>query len=161
MVLRRKGEPPGGRHFRSSDRFLMANGAWYFTTREGIDVGPFQTRPDAVKACDRLIELLRTVPIRTKRENDRDFSIRTGAQLARHEGGTMQVDISGTCAATLSAVKDAFAANFTEHGDVGASVAVVKDGELVVDLWGGHQDVNAPCRGRTTRSSTYSPRRRR
>jgi Domain of unknown function (DUF6316) len=61
MVLRRKGEPPGGRHFRSSDRFLMANGAWYFTTREGIDVGPFQTRPDAVKACDRLIELLRTV----------------------------------------------------------------------------------------------------
>ena len=52
----------------------------------------------------------------------------------------MQVDISGTCAATLAAVKDAFAANFREHGDVGASVAVVKDGELVVDLWGGHQD---------------------
>ncbi len=52
----------------------------------------------------------------------------------------MQVDISGTCAGTLAAVKDAFAANFTEHGDVGASVAVVKDGELVVDLWGGHQD---------------------
>jgi hypothetical protein len=61
MVLRRRGEPPGGRHFRSSERFLMANGAWYFTTREGIDVGPFQTRPDAVKACDRLIELLRVV----------------------------------------------------------------------------------------------------
>ena len=61
MPLRRKGEPPGGRHFRSSDRFLMANGAWYFTTREGIDVGPFKTRPDAVKAGDRLIELLRTV----------------------------------------------------------------------------------------------------
>ncbi len=61
MPHRRKGEPPGGRYFRSSDRFLMANGAWYFTTREGIDVGPFQTRPDAVKACDRLIELLRPV----------------------------------------------------------------------------------------------------
>ncbi len=52
----------------------------------------------------------------------------------------MKVDISGTCAATLAAVKDAFAANFTQNGDVGASVAVVKDGELVVDLWGGHQD---------------------
>ena len=39
------------------------------------------------------------------------------------------------------AVKDAFAANFVENGDVGASVAVVKDGELVIDLWGGHQDV--------------------
>ena len=39
-----------------------------------------------------------------------------------------------------AAVKDAFAANFAQNGDVGASVAVVKDGELVVDLWGGHQD---------------------
>lgn len=61
MPHRRKGEPPRVRHFRSSDRFLMANGAWYFTTRESIDVGPFRTRPDAVKACDRLIELLRPV----------------------------------------------------------------------------------------------------
>jgi len=43
----------------------------------------------------------------------------------------MQVDISGTCAAPLSAVKDAFAANFAQNGDVGASVAVVKDGELM------------------------------
>ena len=39
----------------------MANGCWYITTREGIDVGPFKTRPDAVKAGDRLIELLRPV----------------------------------------------------------------------------------------------------
>ncbi len=39
----------------------MANGAWYFTTREHIDVGPFDSRADAVKACDRLIELLRSV----------------------------------------------------------------------------------------------------
>ncbi len=61
MPLRRKGEPPGGRHFRSSDRFLMANGAWYFTTREHIEVGPFATRADAVKACERLIDQLRTV----------------------------------------------------------------------------------------------------
>jgi CubicO group peptidase (beta-lactamase class C family) len=52
----------------------------------------------------------------------------------------MKVDIDGTCAGTLAAVKDAFAANFTRNGDVGACVAVVKDGELVVDLWGGHQD---------------------
>ena len=49
----------------------------------------------------------------------------------------MNVDISGTCASNLAAVKDAFAANFAQNGDVGASVAVVKDGELVVDLWGG------------------------
>ena len=52
----------------------------------------------------------------------------------------MAIDISGTCADKLAAVKDAFAANFVDNGDVGASVAVVKDGELVVDLWGGHLD---------------------
>ncbi len=57
----------------------------------------------------------------------------------------MAVDISGTCFDKFAAVKDAFAANFADNGDVGASVAVVKDGELVVDLWGGHLD-----RARTT-----------
>jgi CubicO group peptidase (beta-lactamase class C family) len=53
----------------------------------------------------------------------------------------MPIDISGTCAPKLGAVKDAFAANFAKNGDVGASAAVVMNGELVVDIWGGHQDV--------------------
>jgi len=57
--MRRKGEPPGGRYFRS-DRFIQANGAWYFSTREMIDVGPFKTRADAVKASEVLIEQLKT-----------------------------------------------------------------------------------------------------
>lgn len=50
------------------------------------------------------------------------------------------VDISGTCPSGLATVKDAFAANFAQHGDVGASVAVVRHGELIVDLWGGTLD---------------------
>lgn len=50
-------------------------------------------------------------------------------------------DISGSCGAGFGAVKDAFAANFETNGDVGASVAITMHGELVVDLWGGHQDV--------------------
>ena len=52
----------------------------------------------------------------------------------------MNIDISGTCSNKLAAVKDAFAANFSDNGDVGASVAVVMNDELLVDLWGGHQD---------------------
>jgi CubicO group peptidase (beta-lactamase class C family) len=52
----------------------------------------------------------------------------------------MAIDISGTCPDKLALVKDAFAKNFAENGDIGASVAVVKNGELVVDLWGGHLD---------------------
>lgn len=40
----------------------------------------------------------------------------------------------------FEAVGDAFAANFAAGLDVGASFAVVRDGRLVVDLWGGHAD---------------------
>jgi CubicO group peptidase (beta-lactamase class C family) len=49
------------------------------------------------------------------------------------------MDISGTCDDRLRAVGEAFAANFDagEPVDVGASVAVTIEGELVVDLWGG------------------------
>ena len=51
------------------------------------------------------------------------------------------VDISGQCPPGFGAVRDAFAENFEVAGDVGASVAVTLDGELVVDLWGGTLDV--------------------
>jgi CubicO group peptidase (beta-lactamase class C family) len=50
------------------------------------------------------------------------------------------VDIDGRCGEGFGPVKDAFAENFQVEGDVGASVAVAIDGELVVDLWGGSQD---------------------
>ena len=49
-------------------------------------------------------------------------------------------EINGWHEARFGAVKDAFVANFEHHGDVGASCAVVKGGEVVVDLWGGHLD---------------------
>jgi CubicO group peptidase (beta-lactamase class C family) len=38
------------------------------------------------------------------------------------------------------AVADAFRANFSERNEIGASVAVYRDGKKVVDLWGGHRD---------------------
>ncbi|HUO90828.1 MAG TPA: serine hydrolase domain-containing protein [Rhizomicrobium sp.] len=37
-------------------------------------------------------------------------------------------------------VRDAFAANLDSGADIGASACVTKDGETVVDLWGGHAD---------------------
>jgi CubicO group peptidase (beta-lactamase class C family) len=52
----------------------------------------------------------------------------------------MRVEIHGTCADAFSAVRDAFAANFTDRGEIGASVAVAVRGELVVNLWGGWAD---------------------
>ena len=48
--------------------------------------------------------------------------------------------IDGSCDPRFTAVRDAFAANFDQGLDVGASVCVVHDGETVVDLWGGTVD---------------------
>lgn len=48
--------------------------------------------------------------------------------------------IHGTCDERFGPVREAFEKNFTERGDLGASVAVSYQGELVVDLWGGHRD---------------------
>lgn len=47
------------------------------------------------------------------------------------------VEIDGTCTNEFAGVRAAFEGNFTDRGDVGASVAVAVDGEMVVDLWGG------------------------
>ncbi len=48
--------------------------------------------------------------------------------------------IDGFTTAKFDALKTAFAANFEAGNDVGASVAVIHQGEVVVDLWGGHTD---------------------
>jgi CubicO group peptidase (beta-lactamase class C family) len=52
--------------------------------------------------------------------------------------------ISGVCPPRFAAVKDAFAANFTDApeglNERGARFSVVIDGETVVDLWGGWAD---------------------
>ena len=48
--------------------------------------------------------------------------------------------IEGTCAEEFSVVRDTFEANVANGLEVGASVAVAIEGELVVDLWGGVAD---------------------
>ena len=48
--------------------------------------------------------------------------------------------IHGTCSPEYAALGNAFKENFTERNEIGASLAMVVDGELVVDLWGGVKD---------------------
>src|SRR6185369_15859241 len=48
--------------------------------------------------------------------------------------------IEGRCDPRFAPVRAAFAANFEQHGEIGAAVAVAIDGRPVVDLWGGHAD---------------------
>lgn len=47
------------------------------------------------------------------------------------------MDVTGFCKPGFEFVRDTFAANFDLGLEVGASVAVTKDGEPVVDLWAG------------------------
>lgn len=49
-------------------------------------------------------------------------------------------DVQGTCDDRFRAVADTFAANLDAGTDLGASVAMMVDGEPVVDLWGGWAD---------------------
>jgi CubicO group peptidase (beta-lactamase class C family) len=55
---------------------------------------------------------------------------------------TEPAPISGTCAPSLAAVRDAFAANFAERGEVGGAVCVIVRGEVAVDLVGGWADAD-------------------
>ncbi len=51
-------------------------------------------------------------------------------------------EIRGEVAAEFEPVREAFAANFDQHGDIGAAVCVYRDGRPVVDLWGGIADLD-------------------
>ncbi len=48
--------------------------------------------------------------------------------------------VSGQVEPGFEAVRQAFTANFTQRGEVGAAVTVTVDGKTVVDLWGGAAD---------------------
>ncbi|MEN9645656.1 MAG: hypothetical protein RL238_2325 [Actinomycetota bacterium] len=49
-------------------------------------------------------------------------------------------EINGTCDPRFGAMRDILSANIDSGADVGASVAVMLEGELVVDMWGGWVD---------------------
>ncbi|MGJ3507993.1 serine hydrolase domain-containing protein [Enemella sp. A6] len=52
-------------------------------------------------------------------------------------------EVQGTAADGFGAVTDLLAANLADGTDVGASLCVIRDGEIVVDLWGGVADVES------------------
>ncbi len=53
----------------------------------------------------------------------------------------MHFPIRGTVDERFAAVRDVFRSNFYEGVDVGAALCVYLRGEVVVDLWGGYQDL--------------------
>lgn len=57
---------------------------------------------------------------------------------------TEELSVNGFAADGFEAVREAFAGNFSERGDLGAAVSVYVDGEEVVNLWGGSADPSTP-----------------
>ena len=51
----------------------------------------------------------------------------------------MTLPIQGHVEPRFAKVKDTFARNFEQYDQVGARVAIIQDGETVVDLWAGHK----------------------
>ncbi len=51
-----------------------------------------------------------------------------------------EITVHGHCDEHFSSVKEAFADNFRNRGDVGASFAATIDGKFVVDIWAGYAD---------------------
>ena len=51
-----------------------------------------------------------------------------------------EVEIHGVCPDRFAAVRAAFADNFARGEELGARFSLVENGQLVVDIWGGHAD---------------------
>jgi CubicO group peptidase (beta-lactamase class C family) len=50
------------------------------------------------------------------------------------------VVLQGYCSPKYEKLREAFLRNFCDHGEIGASYAVMVGGEMVADLWGGWKD---------------------
>ncbi|MDA9064746.1 beta-lactamase family protein [Pseudomonadales bacterium] len=69
---------------------------------------------------------------------------RVGA-MAKYPQRSLSVSdlvVHGHCDSKFEAVRRGFVENFTQRDELGASVAVVYEGELVVDLWAGYGDAD-------------------
>ena len=68
-------------HFRTADRIMNINGAWWFAAREG-DMGPYDTRQDAEKAAAQFIEsqILANKLLSSRDENGKLKTQSTGAE---------------------------------------------------------------------------------
>ena len=75
----RKSEP--AKLWFRSERFFRCNGRWYFHTREGFAVGPYETRIAAEVDAGLLIDQLRNTPAAQAISVIRDFIMHTGGDF--------------------------------------------------------------------------------
>jgi hypothetical protein len=84
--MHRATDPADRRCFRS-DRFFTSEGQWYFSTREGVDFGPFTVRSDGEKALMRYLDTQKTMRRLRARDpvldEERQWNDQSVAQAAR------------------------------------------------------------------------------
>ena len=68
----------------------------------------------------------------------------------------MTATIEGYCDERFSAVRDVLEQQIESGADLGASFSVTYQGETVVDLWGGHLDLERTRHGKKTPSSMFT-----
>ena len=54
LAIHNRGSEPACRYFRC-ERFFTVGHEWYFATREGLDIGPYATRPQAEIALAKYV----------------------------------------------------------------------------------------------------------
>jgi CubicO group peptidase (beta-lactamase class C family) len=69
-----------------------------------------------------------------------DINCYAATRIGAIEENAIQLELQGEVDAAFDPVAEAFMAGFAEGRDVGAALAIVLDGELVVDLWAGYTD---------------------
>lgn len=84
--MRRAADQTDSSYFQS-DRFFTSGGQWYFTTREGIDFGPFTIRSDGETALQRYLDTQRVMRRLRARDPaidaERQWNDRSVAEAAR------------------------------------------------------------------------------
>jgi hypothetical protein len=75
----RHNEPP--RTWFRSDRFFRSNQQWYFYTREGFPVGPYQSRIEAEVDAGMLMAQLKDTPPDRVDSVIRNFLLGSGGDL--------------------------------------------------------------------------------
>jgi len=58
LTLNRKGESEASSE--RSERIFIQRNYWYFRTREGMDIGPYDSQTDAISGISSFIEFLST-----------------------------------------------------------------------------------------------------
>src|SRR5205085_4213185 len=109
------------------------------------DLEPVEDPRDAEREHEPGVERRPRQAVHARRHQAPEGGHADASYLTRRRAGrllgAMPAPIDGRCDPRFAAVREAFAQNFADRGEVGAAVAISIGGRPVVDLWGGWADV--------------------